>query len=158
MQSSTFVGDTGVQQGSSHGPLIYHQYADDIQLFIAVDHETVGSASANLAACTTAAYEWLFHNCLALNPDRSKSALFDTVARTKSLRNVVSVNVAGTPMSHCVKSLGEIFDKNLKCVSAVCKGCFFHIRALRYIRPSMSIETAKMVACAIVSCRFDYCN
>ena len=43
-------------------------------------------------------------------------------------------------------------------VSAVCKGCFFHIRALRHKRPLMSTETAKMVTCAIFSSRLDYCN
>ena len=64
-------------------------YADDTQLYIAVDHETVGSASTNLSACTAAIYEWLLHTC----PDKSESALFSTVARIKSLHDVVSVNV-----------------------------------------------------------------
>ena len=38
------------------------------------------------------------------------------------------------------------------------KGCFSHIRALLHIRSSMSTEPAKIVACAIVSSRLDYCN
>ena len=74
------------------------------------------SASTNVTACTTAVYEWLFHNGLALNPDNSESALFGAVARIKSLSHVVLVSVAGTQMSlsHCTKSLGLIFDENLK--------------------------------------------
>ena len=96
--------------------ILYRQYANDTQLYITIDHETAGSESTNLGACTAAVYEWLLHYCLALNPDKSDSAIFDTVARTKSLRIVVSVNVAGTPitLSHCIKSLGVIVDKNLK--------------------------------------------
>ena len=76
------------------------------------------------------------------------------VVRTKSLHNDISVNVTGMLISllHCVKSLDVISDENLKFnahVSAVCKVCFFHIRALHHIRMSMSTETAKMVACTI---------
>ena len=86
-----------------------------------------------------------------------------TVARTKSFRDVVSVNVAdrSVSLSHCVESLGLIFDENLTSdshVSAVYKNCFFHILALSVICLSMSAETAKMVACTIVSSRLDYCN
>ena len=100
---------------------------------------------------------------MALNPDKSESAIFGAVTRTKSFRSIVSVNVTGTPisLSHCVKSLGDIFADNLKCdahISAAFEGCFFNIRAIRHIRPSMSTEAAKMVACAIVSSRLDYCN
>ena len=62
---------------------------------------------------------------------------------------------------HCVRALVSSSNENLKFdahVSAVCKGDFFRIRALRYIRPSVSTKTAKMVACAIVSSGLDYCN
>ena len=60
-----------------------------------------------------------------------------------------------------VKSLGIIFDECLTFdahVSAVCKGCFFHIRALRHICPSISTETVKLIACAIDSSKLDNCN
>ena len=132
-------------------------------MYIAVDKATATSASTSIPACTTAIYEWLLHNCLALNPDKSESVLLGTATRIGPLRDVVSVNVAGTPitLSHSIKSLGLVIDENLKFdshVSAVCKSCFFHIRALRHLRPMMSTNTATMVACAIVSSRLDYCN
>ena len=43
-------------------------------------------------------------------------------------------------------------------VTAVCKACYFHIRALCHIRRSISEDVAKMVACSIVGSRLDYCN
>ena len=43
-------------------------------------------------------------------------------------------------------------------VNAVCKSIYYHIRALRHIRSSISEDMAKMVACALVSSRLDYAN
>ena len=42
--------------------------------------------------------------------------------------------------------------------SEICKASYFHIRALRHIRSSLTTEAAKTVAVAIVSSRLDYCN
>ena len=47
------------------------------------------------------------------------------------------------------------FDKH---VSEICKASYFHIRALRHIRSSLTTEAAKMVAVAIVGSRLYYCN
>ena len=47
------------------------------------------------------------------------------------------------------------FDKQ---VSETCKAPYFHIRALRHIRSSLTAEAAKTVATAIVGSRLDYCN
>ena len=47
------------------------------------------------------------------------------------------------------------FDKH---VSEICKASYFHIRALRHIRSSLTTEAAKTVAVAIVGSRLDYCN
>ena len=47
------------------------------------------------------------------------------------------------------------FDKQ---VSETCKACYFHIRALRHIRPSLTTEASKTIAAAIVGSRLDFCN
>ena len=47
------------------------------------------------------------------------------------------------------------FDKQ---VSETCRASYFHIRALRHIRSSLTVEAAKTVATAIVGSRLDYCN
>ena len=105
----------------------------------------------------------MLYNCLALNPDKSESVLLGTATRIGPLRDVVSVNVAGKPitLSHSIKSFGFVIDENLKFdshVSKVCKSCFFHMRSLRHLRSMMSTKTVTMVACTIVSSRLDYCN
>ena len=60
-----------------------------------------------------------------------------------------------------MKSLGVTFDSHLsfdKHINSICRACYFHIRGLRHVRPAMSTDTTKIVACAIVSSRLDYCN
>ena len=60
-----------------------------------------------------------------------------------------------------ISSLGVIFDRHDKHINNVYKACYFHIRALRHVRFSVSTDTANMVACSIssiVSTMLDYCN
>ena len=45
-----------------------------------------------------------------------------------------------------------------KQVSETCKACYFHIRALRHIRASLTTEASKTIAATIVGSRLDYCN
>jgi len=57
--------------------------------------------------------------------------------------------------------LGVTFDKHLnfdKHISNVCSSSYFHIRALRHIRPFLHSETSKTIACAIVGSILDYVN
>ena len=80
-----------------------------------------------------------------------------------AVSKLLSPTVAGAPIaiSKHIKSLGVTLDGKLsfdKHVDNVCRGCYFHIRALRHVRSAMSRDTANMVACAIVSSRLDYRN
>ena len=118
---------------------------------------------SNLAACTSAVYDWLLHNCLALNPDKSEAAMYGTASRVQSLKGETVITVAGAPvkLSHSIKSTGVTIDENLtfdEHVRNVCKASYYHIRYLRHIRAALSKDTACLVASAIVGSRLDYCN
>ena len=59
------------------------------------------------------------------------------------------------------RNLGVIFDKNFNfCshVSAICSSCIYHIRDLRRIRCHLDLDSAKLLANALVSNPLDYCN
>jgi len=74
------------------------------------------------------------------------------------------VKVAGSvvPMADHVKLLGVTLDNHLsmdnKHVNEVSRACFYHLRALRHIRPVITASDANMVACSVVGSRLDYAN
>ena len=43
-------------------------------------------------------------------------------------------------------------------MNSVCSSCYYHIRALRHIRPSLNQETAANIGRSVVSSRLDYCD
>ena len=43
-------------------------------------------------------------------------------------------------------------------VSKICRSAKYHLRALSHIRKFLSVSSANMLVCAIVSSRLDYCN
>ena len=60
-----------------------------------------------------------------------------------------------------VKNLGVIFDSDNSFdnhVAKVCRACYYHLRDLRRIRTFLVVETAILLANAMVSSRLDYCN
>ena len=60
-----------------------------------------------------------------------------------------------------VRNLGVVFDNELTMVqhvNAVTSSCFYQLRQLRFVRRSLSLETAKLFVHAFISSRIDYCN
>lgn len=150
----------------SHSQILFHQYADDTQLYLPIPRLQCSSHLELLESCTESIFVWLTANGLALNPSKSESIIFFNPHSKpqRDLANSLScVTVAGTKVtvSASIKNLGVILDNRLSFdnqVSAVCKSCFFHLRALRKIRASITLDIAKTVACSIISTRLDYCN
>ena len=58
-------------------------------------------------------------------------------------------------------NLGVIFDKNVNFrshISAICSSYIYHIRDLRRIRRHLDLDSAKLLANALVFSHLDYCN
>ena len=111
-------------------------------------------------------HNWLLNNGLHLNPSKSEAIAFFN-PRSKPLEalaeSIKSISVAGSPikLQSSIKNSGVYLDSRMsfdKQVSETCKASYFHIRALRHIRSSLTTEACKIVAAAIVGSRLDYCN
>ena len=171
----------GVPQGSVIGPLLFtlyisplaqlisrfgifhQQFADDSQLYIALSPSNAVPCIERLEQCLSALQQWFLQNGLQLNADKSDCILFGTAQRLKTFQPLNSVDISGTivPVSTSIKTLGVTIDANLtfnEHVKLLSNACYYHIRALRNIRSSIDLETAKSIACAIVNSRLDYAN
>ena len=58
-----------------------HQYSDDTQLYVAVDQSDDNLSIDALKKFSAAVNDWMLHNGLALDPDKSEAIMFGT-ART----------------------------------------------------------------------------
>ena len=70
--------------------------------------------------------------------------------------SVSKLNHAKSP-----RNLWVIFDKNVTFrshISLVCTSCFYRVRDLWPVRRHLDLDSAKLLATALVSCRLDYCN
>jgi hypothetical protein len=107
---------------------------------------------------------WLLRNGLLLNPTKTQAIVFGT--RQRLCRNTArckSITVIGATVTFAqtLKIPGVTLESALtlyKRVSDVVRACNYHTRALRHIRPLLSVDSAKTVAAAIVGARLDYGN
>ena len=146
----------------SHCQLI-QEYADDTQLHVAISKDNNFLALNQIEHGLVVLHTWFCHNSLALNPDKSDAIIFGTAQRTRSLPNLSTVNVAGAivSISDHIKLLGLILASGLTFnthISALSKSCFFHNRALRQIRPSLTTDSAKSIARSLIGGRLEYAN
>ena len=68
---------------------------------------------------------------------------------------------ANVKFTDTIKLLGVTLDATLsmdKHVTDVVRACNFHTRALRHIRPLLTIDSANAIGAAIIGGRLDYCN
>jgi len=170
---------SGVPQGSVLGPILfalftapvakiinhhglqYHMYADDTMLYTALHPDHIDLAV--IQQCTNDIHRWYAENGMLLNPTKSEAIAVGTRAQVAAASASGAVIVAGNRVAFrdSVKLLGVTIDSTLsfdRHILNVVRNCNYHLRALRYIRPLITADVAKMVACSLVSSRLDYCN
>ena len=103
---------------------------------------------------------WMTGSKLKLNPSKTEFLLIETkLQREKFLNNFPCLILVQD--KNPAKNLGVLFDSSLnfrKHISQTCRACFYHIRDLRRIRKSLSLDLVKHIAVALVRSKLDYCN
>ena len=102
-------------------------------------------------------------NIYSANPDKTEFLLIGNERQQSKYLSMFPIELLGvkTNPAKSAHNLSVILDKNFTFrshISVVCNLCFYHMRDLRRIRRHLDLDSAKLLATALVSSRLDSCN
>ena len=179
--SASVMLTTGVPQGSVLGPILFslyvgplyditqlhgiraHFYADDTQLYIAIDPKLdMSSSLKRVELCLLHIKKWMKRNFLKLNDEKTEMLLIGSRSNLNKCRSLsIKLGVTVIESKSEVKNLGSIFDSELSMdsfISAKCSSAAYYLRCISRIRKFLDIESTKTLIHAFVTSRLDYAN
>jgi hypothetical protein len=140
----------------------FHFYADDTQLYVSFPPARSHSPLSLLSSTLDLVHTWFTNNRLCLNPSKTEYMIIgSSCQRSKLSSTAVSISGNSIEPVKSARNLGIIFDSDLslrKHISSICQTSFYHIRHLRQIRSSIDINSATILANALIHSKLDYCN
>ena len=147
---------------AGHG-LAHHCYADDTQLYIAIEHSAnLHSELLRMEWCVADIRNWMRHNMLKLNDNKTELIVFAS-RYNQHLYSDVSKMIGNTTVD-CepqVKNLGVIFDQVMSMrqhVNYTSRTARFHLRNISRIRRYIPEESCKLVVQSLDTSQLDYSN
>ena len=98
---------------------------------------------------------------MKLNADKTKLLVIGSKFRPRPEIPFVNVGAESIKPSREARNIGVMFDDTMnfeKQVATICKSAFYHLRNILRIRKYLSVENAKTLIHAFVTCRLDNCN
>ena len=139
-----------------------HGYADNLQIYDHVDQRQSSDVIVRFSQCFDAIKDWMARNRLRLNPSKTEIIWLGSARRVRGLPiDPVLISGSWITPSKQVRDLGVIIDSELTMIPHVNKlvsSCYFHIRQLRAIRRSLTVDAAHALARSLIHSRLDYCN
>ena len=170
----------GVPQGSVLGPVLFilyaadviaiaerhgfrvHSYADDTQLYFHDKAEACESRISRFSNCISDIESWMTSNRLKMNTDKTDFIWLGTRQQLAKITcQVIDLGAVQLPVSKEVTCLGIVFDNELTFsshVNCLVRKCFYHLRQIRSVRRSLTMNSTKTLVHALVASRLDYCN
>ena len=136
-------------------------YADDSQLYIAINPNDYSPALDTLRNCIDDVINWNTLNMLLCNPGKTEVIQFTSRFARHPVLNCFSFGNTTIELSDKVRNLGVILDKELSLkqrVNDICKKAILAIRSISRMRKYLSHDNLKCIVNAFVILRLDYCN
>ncbi|XP_072027830.1 uncharacterized protein [Amphiura filiformis] len=173
----------GVPQGSIIGPraftaysqyvatiirhygIMYHIYADDVQLSLVFNPKVPGDAACalfKLSSCVREIHSWMTLNKLKLN--NSKTEFFIAASPhnlTRLSGTTLCIGATEIVPSSSIRNLGVSFDTSLTMsshVTALCKSLNFILWNISRIRRYIDQNTCSCAMRALILSKLDYAN
>lgn len=136
----------------------YHNYADDIQLYITVSPHDY-SPLYSLIKYMEQINEWMCQNFLQLNTEKTEIIVFGP--KEERLKVSAYLDSMTLKSTNHTRNLGVIMDSDLNFnshIKTITKSAYYHLTNIARIKGFLSKQDTEKLVCAFSFSRLDYCN